>query len=69
MPLPTARRWLLIAPILLYVVALLALRMHLPTGEPASLVVAVLAGGLAIAAGVALVRRHRISPGRLSSRG
>lgn len=68
MPMPAARRWMFALPILLYVVALLALRMHLPTGDALPLIIALLAGGSAVVAGVVLVRRHRVTPDPLSSR-
>ena len=69
MPSPAPRRWLYALPILSYVVALLALRMHLPTGDTLALVVAVLAGALSVGSGVVLVLRHRVTPGRVSSDG
>jgi hypothetical protein len=56
-------------PICLYLVALLALRLHLPTGETTPLVVALLAGLLAVGSGVGLVMRHRVPLERVSSRG
>ena len=69
MPSPAARRWMFALPICLYLLALLALRLHLPTGATAPLVVALLAGVLAVGSGVALVLRHRVTLGRVSSRG
>ena len=69
MPTPSTRRWVLALPIILYLVALGALRMHLPTGDAVPLVIALLAGALAFGVGAKLVLRHRVEPARLSSRG
>ena len=63
------RRWLFVAPILLYVVALFALRIHLlSTDDAVPLVVALVFGGLAVGLGVRLVLTHRVTAQRLSSR-
>jgi len=69
MPAPLTRRLSLALPILFYVLGLVALRLHLPTGDRAMLVVALLAGLVGVGIGVALVMHQRVELGRLSSHG
>jgi len=71
MPLPFTRRLPLALPILFYLLALVALRMHmhLPSGDTPLLIVALLAGLLGIGIGVGLVLRHRITLRDVSSSG
>ena len=68
MPLSLTHRVSFALPILFYLLALAALWLHLPTDDTPLLVVALLAGGLGIGIGVALVLHHRASVGRVSSR-
>ncbi|MGB0769060.1 MAG: hypothetical protein ACPGYV_15295 [Phycisphaeraceae bacterium] len=68
MPFPVARRLPLVLPILFYGLALIALRLHLPTGDRPLLIVAALAGLVAVGIGVMVVRHHRVSVERVSSR-
>ena len=67
MPVPMTRRISLALPILFYLLALAALRMHLPTGDGPMLVLALLAGLLAIGIGAALVVHDRAPLSRVSS--
>ena len=68
MPLMLTRRISLALPILFYLLALSALWVHLPTDDGPMLVVALLAGAIAIGIGTALVLHHRASIERVSSR-
>ena len=68
MPLSTTRRISFALPILFYLLALVALWLHLPTEDGPMLVVAMLAGALGIGIGVALVRHHNVAFDRVSSR-
>ena len=67
MPLPMTRRLSLALPILFYLLALVALRMHLPTGDGPLLIVALLAGLLGVGACAGLVMHHRSAVRRVSS--
>jgi hypothetical protein len=55
-------------PILFYLLALAALWLYLPTDDLPLLVVALLAGGLGIGSGVAVVLHHRVEIKPVSSR-
>lgn len=68
MPLSLTRRISFALPILFYLLALAALWLHLPTRDTPLLIVAVLAGGLGIGIGVALVCHHNVAIDRVSSR-
>ena len=68
MPLSKTHRVSFALPILFYLLALVALWLHLPTEDTPMLVVAVLAGALGIGIGVALVRHHNVVIDRVSSR-
>lgn len=67
MPFSMTRRISFTLPILFYLLALVALWMHLPTEDGPLLVVAMLAGALGIGIGVALVRHHNVAIDRVSS--
>lgn len=67
MPLSMTQRISFALPILFYLLALVALWLHLPTEDTPLLVVAVLAGVLGIGIGVALVRHHNVAIDRVSS--
>lgn len=67
MPLPMTHRISFALPILFYLLALVALWLHLPTEDGPLLVVAVLAGALGIGIGVAVVRHHNVVIDRVSS--
>lgn len=67
MPLPMTQRISFALPILFYLLALVALWLHLPTADTPLLIVAVLAGVLGIGIGVALVRHHNVVIDRVSS--
>ena len=60
MTFPLPRRLPLALPILFYLLALAALRMHLPTGDRPLLIVALLAGLVGIGIAVGLVLHHRV---------
>ena len=60
MPLSMTHRVSFALPILFYLLALAALRMHLPTGDRPLLIVALLARLVGIGIAVALVRHHRV---------
>ncbi|MEM9348293.1 MAG: hypothetical protein AAGB26_16920 [Planctomycetota bacterium] len=68
MPLPLTRRISVALPILFYLLALVALRLHLPTDDMPLLIVALLAGAACIGTGVALVLHQRAAVERVSSR-
>ncbi|MFK7789406.1 MAG: hypothetical protein AB8C95_07965 [Phycisphaeraceae bacterium] len=55
-------------PILFYMLALVAMWLHLPTNDVPLLVVSLLAGLLGIGIGVVLVLHHRVAIDRVSSR-
>ncbi len=68
MSLSMTRRISFVLPILFYLLSLVALWLHLPTEDGPLLVVAMLAGLLAIGIGVAVVRHHNVTIDRVSSR-
>lgn len=67
MPLLATRRLSLALPILFYLLALAALRLHLPTGDTPLLVLALLAGLASFGIGACLVWYHHVTLGRVSS--
>lgn len=67
MPLSLTHRVSFALPILFYMLALVALWLHLPTDDTPMLVVALLAGALGIGIGVALVIHHRVEIKPVSS--
>lgn len=64
---PLTRRVSLALPILFYLLALVALWLHLRTQDTPLLIVALLAGLAGVGSGVALVLHQRAAVGRLSS--
>lgn len=66
--LPMTRRLSLALPILFYLLALAALRAHLPTGDTPMLVVALLAGLVGLGIGFGLVQQQRAAVVRVCSR-
>lgn len=67
MAMPLTHRISFALPILFYLLALVALWLHLPTDDTPLLIVALLAGVLGIGIGVALVRHHNVAIDRVSS--
>lgn len=68
MPLSMTHRVSFALPILFYMLALVAMWLHLPTRDVPLLVVSLLAGVLGIGIGVAVVLHHRVAIDRVSSR-
>lgn len=64
MPAPVTRRLSLALPILFYLLSLVALRLHLPTGDTPLLLLAVAAGLASLLVGAALVLHQRATLGR-----